>query len=169
MREMEKTLHAARPASQAKGETRRCLRTAWILICACLLGTSFQSCGDPIEYGEIPWEDIYVNFAVYPMSLDNVLLPAGNSKTFENEGVWGVFVYHIGYMDEEYVAFDLACPFDCLSNDCRVRYDKAQEMFVSQCGQTFSTYTGYCNTVSGYGLLKYNITYMGDSFVVSNN
>ena len=103
------------------------------------------------------------------MSLDNVLLPAGNSKTFENEGVWGVFVYHIGYMDEEYVAFDLACPFDCLSNDCRVRYDKAQEMFVSQCGQTFSTYTGYCNTVSGYGLLKYNITYMGDSFVVSNN
>ena len=55
-----------------------------------LLG--FQSCGNSIDYGEIPWEDIYVNFSVYPYSLDNRLAAVGNYKVFENEGVWGVFV-----------------------------------------------------------------------------
>ena len=132
-----------------------------------LLG--FQSCGDSIDYGKIPWEDIYVNFSVYPYSLDNRLAAVGNYKVFENEGVWGVFVYHIGDMEEEFVAFDRACPFDCRSSDCYVTYNAAEGAFVSKCNQKFSIFTGFCTTISGYSLLKYNITYLSNgSFVVSN-
>ena len=134
----------------------------------CLL--PLASCNSAIEYGEIPVEDIHVNFIVRPYSMDNELLAIGNYKEFPDQGDWGVLVYHIGYMDEDYVAFNQACPFDCESSGCYVQYDKSKEAFIgSVCKQEFSTYTGFCTTVSGYGLVKYNITYYPDgSFLVSN-
>ena len=145
--------------------------TRWMLrggIGLCLL--PLASCNSAIEYGEIPVEDIHVNFIVRPYSMDNELLAIGNYKEFPDQGDWGVLVYHIGYMDEDYVAFNQACPFDCESSGCYVQYDKSKEAFIgSVCKQEFSTYTGFCTTVSGYGLVKYNITYYPDgSFLVSN-
>lgn len=143
------------------------------ILCA-VLGLSLQSCHNSIDYGEIPWEDVYVNFTVN-LSLgdengpNNILASIGNWKVFENEGVWGVFVYHLGDMEEEYVAYDLACPFDCMSSDCTVSYDATNACFVSKCGQKFSIFSGFCTTISGYSLYKYHITYLSNgSFVVSN-
>ena len=162
--------HLSRPESRRKQRKTFFTKTFYCLgsFCIGLFCLGLHGCGDPVDYGEIPWEDIDVNFRVYPYSLDNMLMATGNSKVFEDQGMWGVFVYHIGYMDEPFVAFDLACPFDCRSNDCQVTYSKEDEAFISRCGQKFSTYTGFCSTVSGYSLFKYNITYAEDgSFFVS--
>lgn len=125
-----------------------------------------HSCGKPISYGNIP--DETVNFTVRPYSTDNVLHGVGNYKYFPY-GYWGVFVYHIGYMDEEYVAFDQACPIDW-EDGCYVEYDKSEEILRGTiCKSEYSTFTGYCKTHAGFGLRKYRITYIDDqTFQVSN-
>lgn len=124
------------------------------------------SCGDPVSYGNIPEET--VNFTVRPYSTDNTLHGVGSYKYFPY-GYMGVFVYHIGYMDEEYVAFEQACPIDW-EDGCYVEYDKNRELLVGTlCQQEFGTFDGYCKTVSGFALRKYRITYIdGQTFQVSN-
>lgn len=126
------------------------------------------SCGE-ISYGNIPEKT--VNFTVRPRSLDNTLMPVGSFKYFPY-GYSGVVVYHIGDMDEEYVAFEQACPLDWEAG-CFVKFDK--DNFVlkgEQCHLTYSSYSGYGRDKGNarYALRKYHITYLSSQgeFQVSN-
>ncbi len=126
------------------------------------------SCGE-ISHGNIPEKT--VNFTVRPYSMDNVLLATGGYKYFPY-GYMGVVVYHIGDMDEEYVAFEQACPLDW-ENGCFVEYDKEQDVLTGKtCKGRFSSFTGYGRDKknSGYALRKYHISYFGTNgeFQVSN-
>ena len=140
------------------------IRTVFFSTLLCVL----TACGHQISHGNIP--EINVNFKVYPYSLDNTLLAAGNFKNFAH-GYMGVCVYHAGYMDEEYVSFEQACPWDW-EQGCMVEYDKETDRMIGQrCGYTYSSFNGYGNSkeVQRYALRKYHITYMANgAFVVSN-
>lgn len=125
------------------------------------------SCGHQISYGNIP--DRSVNFTVRPYDLDNTLLPVGSFKYFDH-GYSGVFVYHIGDMEEEYVAFEQACPLDWKSG-CYVQYNRQKDRLVGKdCGGEFSSYSGFgYGKASRFSLRKYHITYLsGGNFQVSN-
>ncbi len=124
------------------------------------------SCGDPVSYGNIPDETI--NFTVYPYSLDNTLMAVGNYKYFPY-GYSGVFVYHIGYMDEEFVAFEQACPIDW-EDGCYVEFDPESNLLKgTRCHSEFGSFDGFCRTVSGYALKKCRITWTSSqTFQVSN-
>lgn len=125
------------------------------------------SCGHQISYGNIP--DRSVNFTVRPYDLDNTLLPVGSFKYFQY-GYSGVCVYHIGDMEEEYVAFEQACPLDWESG-CYVQYNKQKDRLVGkECGGEFSSYSGFgYGKASRFALRKYHITYLsGGNFQVSN-
>ena len=131
-------------------------------LCLCLCG-----CNHSISNGNIPERS--VNFTVHPYDLDNTLMTVGGVKYF-NYGYSGVCVYHIGDMEEEYVAFEQACPMDWESG-CYVQYDKAKDRFVGKdCGGEFSSYSGFgYNKVSRFALRKYHITYLNNgTFQVSN-
>ncbi|MCM1169770.1 MAG: hypothetical protein NC324_07525 [Bacteroides sp.] len=130
-------------------------------------GLCLVSCGHQISHGNIP--DTSVNFTVRPYDLDNTLLPVGSFKYF-SYGYSGVVVYHIGDMEEEYVAFEQACPLDWESG-CYVQYDRNKDRLVGKdCKGEYSSYSGFgSGIVSSYALRKYHITYMTDgNFQVSN-
>lgn len=131
------------------------------------IGT-LSACRHQISHGNIPAINVY--FKVYPYGWDNTLLTAGSVKYFDY-GYMGVCVYHIGYMDEEYVAFEQACPWDW-EKGCMVEYDREIDRMVGKrCGYAYSSFNGYGYSpeVRRYALRKYPINYAADgSFVVSN-
>ena len=132
--------------------------TGAFFICVLTAGLCLGLCGckDPVSYGNIP--DSTINFEVYPYSLDNTLMPIGN-YIYKNAGYMGVFVYHIGYMDEEYIAFEQACPVDW-ENGCYVEFDSETGYLKGkQCQNTFSSYNGFGISVSRYALRKCKITW----------
>lgn len=141
--------------------------TIGMLLGLLLCGGMLSGC-QQITEGNIPERN--VNFTVRPYDMDNVLLPVGGFKYF-NYGYSGVFVYHIGDMEEEYVAFEQACPLDW-EDGCYVEYDKPNECLVGRkCSGEYSTYNGFgkSKNVSRYTLRKYHITYLsGGNFQVSN-
>lgn len=124
------------------------------------------SCGKQISYGNIPEET--VNFTIRPYSIDNDLHGVGSYKYFPY-GYMGVFVYHIGFMDEEYMAYEQACPIDW-EDGCYVEYDHNDEVLRGKiCKSEYSTMNGYCKTYSGFALRKYRVTPVdGQTFQVSN-
>lgn len=146
---------------------RRLLRFYPSLFAVVALWLFASGCGR-ISYGNIPEKT--VNFTVRPLSMDNTLMTVGSFKYFPY-GYSGVCVYHIGDMEEEYVAFEQACPIDW-ENGCYVEYNRDKDRFVGiQCQCEFSSFTGYGygKTASGFALRKYNITYLSNGdFQVSN-
>lgn len=131
------------------------------------LGLVLYGCEHSISHGNIPERS--VNFTVRPYDTDNTLMAVGGVKDFPY-GYSGVCVYHIGDMEEEYVAFEQACPLDWESG-CYVRYDKSKDRFVGKdCGSEFSSYSGFGYAkVSHFALRKYRITYLNNgTFQVSN-
>lgn len=143
------------------------MRVWFLSLLLLLLSVCLLSCGHQISYGNIP--DRTVNFTVRPYDLDNILLPVGSFHCFPH-GYSGVFVYHIGDMEEEYVAFEQACPRDWESG-CYVEYNKQKDRLVGKdCGGEFSSYSGFgYGKASRFALRKYHITYLsGGNFQVSN-
>lgn len=139
-----------------------------LVLAAVLSLECLASCRNQISHGNIP--EVNVNFKVYPYAWDNTLLVAGSFKYFP-WGYMGVCIYHIGYMDEEYVAFEQACPLDW-EDGCMVEYDRVTDRMIgNRCGYEYSSFNGYGYNpeVRRYALRKYHITYLSDgSFTVSN-
>lgn len=139
--------------------------TIGVLVAGLCLGLC--GCKHGISYGNIPEETI--NFTVYPFSLDNTLMATGNYKYFQ-AGYMGVFVYHIGYMDEEFVAFEQACPVDW-EDGCYVEYDPQTSYLKGvRCQNTFSSFDGFGRSQGSrnYALRKCKVTWMdAQRFLVS--
>lgn len=125
------------------------------------------SCGHQISHGNIP--DVNVNFTVRTYDMDNTLLAVGNFKYFPY-GHSGVFVYHLGDMEEEYVAFEQACPLDWESG-CYVEYDKQKDRLIGKdCQSEFSSYSGFGHgKASRFALIKYHITYLSNGNLQISN
>ncbi|MDR1973510.1 MAG: hypothetical protein LBQ31_02430 [Bacteroidales bacterium] len=98
-----------------------------------------------------------VSFNVYPRGIDYDLRTIGGYKIFTSQGYAGIIVYH--YMENEFLAFDLACPND-YQQGCKVEYNSSTLLLECKCcGTTFSIFDGFPrNNVDIYPcpLHKYN-------------
>ncbi|MDR1739880.1 MAG: hypothetical protein LBR45_03905 [Bacteroidales bacterium] len=82
-----------------------------------------------------------VKYVVYPYGGDYELMAIGGYKIIPNEGYAGIIVYH--YSDEEFLAYDLACPND-YQQGCKVEYFNGDLMLECPCcGTTFSIFDGF--------------------------
>lgn len=112
-----------------------------------------------------------VGFNIYLNSYD-LDLTVGRSKVFKgyNTGYLGTIVYRYG--QEDFVAYDIACPYDYV-HGCSIAYvDSTHNMRCQSCCETkYNLMTGFPEkgSVHRYALRTYTVTKVNDfTYLVSN-
>jgi len=138
-------------------------RKTKIFIFSVLLITCSFSCDKETEGTSIPY--VYVNFTIYPNTLD--FIPDGGWVTVSG-GYKGIIIYRP--MHEEFLAFERACPYDPLEDSARLEVETSGIIAVDpHCGSRFLLTDG--SPVEGpatISLKQYRTRYDGYSLIVSN-
>lgn len=138
-------------------------RKTKIFIFSVLLITCSFSCDKETEGTSIPY--VYVNFSIYPNTLD--FIPDGGWVTVSG-GYKGIIIYRP--MHEEFLAFERACPYDPLEDSARLEVETSGIIAVDpHCGSRFLLTDG--SPVEGpatISLKQYRTRYDGYSLSVSN-
>lgn len=129
-----------------------------------ILSTSlFIACDKEKEGDQIPY--IYVNFAIYPNTLD--FIPDGG-WVYLTGGYKGIIIYRPQH--DEFMAFERACPYDPLDDNSRIEVESSGIIATdSLCGSRFIMTDG--SPIQGpasTGLKQYRTHYDGYSLIVSN-
>ncbi len=138
-------------------------KTILILIIALSIPVIFTNCDKETQGTEIPY--VYVNFTIYPNTLD--FIPDGGWAYFSG-GYKGVIIYRL--LHEEFLAFERACPFDPLDAEGQVEVETSGIIAkCPSCGSRFILTDG--SPIEGpasVGLKQYRTRYDGYSLIVSN-
>jgi len=148
-------------------------RKTKIFIFSVLLITCSFSCDKETEGTSIPY--VYVNFTIYPNTLD--FIPDGGWVTVSG-GYKGIIIYRP--LHEEFLAFERACPYDPLREKYHIEVESsgiiaADDTIVAGvtpktcCGSRFLMTDG--SPIEGparVGLKQYRTRYDGLSLTVSN-
>ncbi|HLN52246.1 MAG TPA: hypothetical protein VK212_00970 [Lentimicrobium sp.] len=131
-----------------------------ILLISMLVYTSCKSDeGDDL----IPY--VTVNFTIYPNTLDYI--PIGQYEYFTG-GYKGILIYRP--QENEFMAYERACPYDPLTEGARVTVDGSGLLAVDTvCGSKFSLLDG--SPMEGPAkipLKQYRTSYNGDALYVYN-
>lgn len=122
------------------------------------------SCGDENDETAIPY--VYVNFTIYPNTLD--FIPDGGFEYFTG-GYKGIIIYRP--LHDEFMAFERACPYDPLDENSRIVVESSGIIAAdtASCGSRFLMTDG--SPIQGpatVGLKQYRTRYDGYSLTVSN-
>ncbi len=121
------------------------------------------SCDKEEEKSEIPY--IYVNFVLYPNTLD--FIPEGG-YVYASGGYKGLIIYRP--FSDQFLVFERACPYDPLEDDAVVEVETNGVIAVdSVCGSRFLLTDG--SPIEGPAkrtLKQYRSRYDGYSLQVSN-
>jgi len=138
-------------------------KTASAVLIILLLPLFFIACDKDKEETSIPY--IYVNFTIYPNTLD--FIPDGG-WVYVTGGYKGIIIYR--YLHDEFLAFERGCPFDPLEDDARVEVETSGIIAVDpNCGSRFLLTDG--SPIEGpatVGLKQYRTRYDGYTLIVSN-
>ncbi len=128
-----------------------------------LLPLLLVSCGDENEESLIPY--VYVNFTIYPNTLDYI--PDGG-YIYVTGGYKGIIIYRNTH--DEFLAFERACPYDPLVDGARVEVESSGIIATDPvCGSRFILTDG--SPIQGpatVSLKQYRTRYDGYSLIVSN-
>jgi len=122
-----------------------------------------NACDKEDEQTQIPY--VYVNFAVYPNTLD--FIPDGGWSYFSG-GYKGLIIYRP--LHDEFLAFERACPYDPL-NDSALIVVESSGIIASDahCGSRFLLTDGSpFEGPASVGLKQYRTRYDGYTLTVSN-
>jgi nitrite reductase/ring-hydroxylating ferredoxin subunit len=137
-------------------------KTKFFIFSVLLITCSF-SCDKETEGTSIPY--VYVNFTIYPNTLD--FIPDGGWVTVTG-GYKGIIIYRP--LHEEFLAFERACPYDPLEDSARLEVETSGIIAVDpNCGSRFLLTDG--SPVEGpatISLKQYRTRYDGYSLSVSN-
>lgn len=121
------------------------------------------SCGDEEDESLIPY--VYVNFTIYPNTLDYI--PDGG-YIYVTGGYKGIIIYRNTH--DEFLAFERACPHDPLVDGARVEVESSGIIAADPvCGSRFILTDG--SPIQGpatVSLKQYRTRYDGYSLIVSN-
>lgn len=138
---------------------RKFLFLAPLLIISLIL----NSCSKETESDNIPY--VYVNFTIYPNTLD--FIPDGG-WAYVTGGYKGIIIYRPAH--EEFMVFERTCPFDPLQDDARVEVEESGIIAIDKhCGSRFLLTDG--SPIEGparVGLKQYRSRYDGYSLIISN-
>lgn len=138
------------------------IRTRFFIILL-LLPLLLVSCGDENEESLIPY--VYVNFTIYPNTLDYI--PDGG-YIYVTGGYKGIIIYRNTH--DEFLAFERACPYDTLVDGARVEVESSGIIATDPvCGSRFILTDG--SPIQGpatVSLKQYRTRYDGYSLIVSN-
>lgn len=128
-----------------------------------LLPLLLVSCGDEEDESLIPY--VYVNFTIYPNTLDYI--PDGG-YIYVTGGYKGIIIYRNTH--DEFLAFERACPHDPLVDGARVEVESSGIIAADPvCGSRFILTDG--SPIQGpatVSLKQYRTRYDGYSLIVSN-
>ncbi|MBL7904646.1 MAG: Rieske (2Fe-2S) protein [Bacteroidales bacterium] len=121
------------------------------------------SCGDEEDESLIPY--VYVNFTIYPNTLDYI---ADGSYVYVTGGYKGIIIYRNTH--DEFIAYERACPHDPLVAGARVEVESSGIIASCPvCGSRFILTDG--SPIQGpasVSLKQYRTRYDGYSLIVSN-
>ncbi|MFZ4402043.1 MAG: hypothetical protein ACOYO1_18585 [Bacteroidales bacterium] len=126
--------------------------------------SSFFSCSKD-ENETIPY--VYVNFSIQPNSTVYQKLNTVGGWEYITGGYNGIVVYRLS--QDEFVAFDRACPYD-YKNSCRIVVESSFTTTIdSCCGSRFLLNDGSpFKGPASVSLKKYKTYYDGNSLRISN-
>lgn len=128
-----------------------------------LLAFISPSCDEDSDDTNIPY--VYVNFTIYPNTLD--FIPDGG-WIYVTGGYKGIIIYRP--MHEEFLAFERACPYDPLEEGARVEVESSGIVATDpHCGSRFLLTDG--SPVEGparTSLKQYRTRYDGYALTVTN-
>jgi nitrite reductase/ring-hydroxylating ferredoxin subunit len=126
--------------------------------------SSFFSCSKD-ESETIPY--VYVNFSIQPNSTVYQKLNTVGGWEYITGGYNGIVVYRLS--QDEFVAFDRACPYD-YKNSCRIVVESSFTTTIdSCCGSRFLLNDGSpFKGPASVSLKKYKTYYDGNSLRISN-
>ncbi|HOP13428.1 hypothetical protein [Lentimicrobium sp.] len=135
-----------------------------LIISAMLTATLLLgSCDKENERDEIPY--VYVNFVVYPNTLD--FIPVGDYAYFSG-GYKGIIIYR--QLSDDFKVYERACPHDPLVENARVFVEESGIIAIDTvCGSRFLLTDG--SPIEGpatIGLKQYRTRYDGFSLQVMN-
>jgi nitrite reductase/ring-hydroxylating ferredoxin subunit len=124
-----------------------------------LLGITFlflNSCGKDENDTAIPY--VYVDFLIYPNTLDYI---ADGQWAYFSGGYKGIIIYRP--MNDQFMAYERACPFDPLVEGARVEVESSGIIAVdSVCGSRFLLTDGTpIAGPAGIPLKQYRTSYDG--------
>lgn len=128
-----------------------------------LLFLTFSSCNKDENQEVIPY--VYVNFAMYPNTID--FIPDGQ-WAYVSGGYKGIIIYRP--QNDEFLAFERACPYDPLVEGARVEVESSGIIAVdSVCGSRFLLTDGSpIEGPAGISLKQYRTSYDGHILQVYN-
>jgi nitrite reductase/ring-hydroxylating ferredoxin subunit len=139
------------------------LRKTIIFISVFVLIAFNYSCDEESEETTIPY--VYVNFTIYPNTLD--FIPDGG-WVYVTGGYKGIIIYRP--LHEEFLAYERACPYDPLEEEARLEVESSGIIAVDKnCGSRFLLTDG--SPVEGparRSLKQYRTRYDGYSLTVTN-
>lgn len=124
-----------------------------------------NACSDNFE-SSIPYVQVDIQRNLTNL---NELTTAGGAIIFPDAGFGGVVVFNTGILDSEYIAADLACPYESNRN-IRVEIDPGGTATCPECGSTYTLWFGgtYASGPSKESLLPYNAFVSGGRLFVTN-
>jgi nitrite reductase/ring-hydroxylating ferredoxin subunit len=138
-------------------------KTAAAILLLLIIPLFFVACDKGKEETSIPY--VYVNFTIYPNTLD--FIPDGG-WVYVTGGYKGIIIYR--HLHDEFLAFERACPFDPLEDDARVEVESSGIIATDpNCGSRFLLTDG--SPIQGpatVGLKQYRTMYDGFTLIVTN-
>lgn len=121
------------------------------------------SCKNDENEDLIPY--VTVNFTVYPNTID--FIPIGQYEYFTG-GYKGIIIYRP--QEDEFMAYERACPYDPLTEGARVTVDGSGLIAIDTvCGSQFTLLDGSpIEGPSKIALKQYRTSYNGDALYVYN-
>lgn len=121
------------------------------------------SCKNDENEDLIPY--VTVNFTIYPNTID--FIPIGQYEYFTG-GYKGIIIYRP--QEDEFMAYERACPYDPLTEGARVTVDGSGLIAIDTvCGSQFTLLDGSpIEGPSKIALKQYRTSYNGDALYVYN-
>lgn len=139
------------------------IRKNHLLVLLFLLNMLFVSCRKDSEDSRVPY--VYVNFQLYPNSLD--FIPV-SGWVYSTGGNRGIVIYRM--TDDQFFAYDRTCPHDPENLSARVRVESSgMSVIDTVCGSRFTLTDGYpFDGPSKYPLLQYRTSFDGEILYIFN-
>lgn len=139
------------------------IRIYYLLILSLSLTLFFVSCRKDSEESRVPY--VYVNFQIYPNSLDYIPI---SGWTYSTGGNRGIIIYRM--TEDQFFAYDRTCPHDPENLNARVIIESTGISVIDTvCGSRFLLTDGIPFAgPSRSKLLEYKTSYDGNVLSIFN-